>query len=394
LATERCAANPIFDEKDLRVSDSIFTPILQFGTSRFLQAHADLFISQALAKGEALGKVTVVQTTGSADSARRVEALASGAGYPVRVQGMENGQVIDEEHWSSSIHTALHAAQDWQRIRQGFVNDVEVVISNTGDKGYLLDAADDAALLAANAPAPVSFPAKLLVLLHDRWLLDPHAGLSLFPCELVSHNGDVLRDLIITLASDWSIDPGFTRYLRDTCRWANSLVDRIVSQPIEPVGAVAEPYAIWAIERQEGLTLPCTHPCIVVTDQLEQYEQFKLFMLNLGHSWLAERWWVDERGKDETVYQAMNDPALRQSLEDLWEQEVLPVFAARGQQAPARDYLASVRDRFLNPFLEHRIADIAQNHEEKKRRRFLPVVEMGREVAGLQQSKLKSALQR
>jgi tagaturonate reductase len=70
------------------------------------------------------------------------------------------------------------------------------------------------------------------------------------------------------------------------------------------------------------------------------------------------------------------------------------VFAARGQQAQARDYLASVRDRFLNPFLEHRIADIAQNHEEKKRRRFLPVVEMGREVAGLQQSKLKSALQR
>ena len=31
------------------------TPIVQFGTSRFLQAHADLFISQALKKGEAPG---------------------------------------------------------------------------------------------------------------------------------------------------------------------------------------------------------------------------------------------------------------------------------------------------------------------------------------------------
>ncbi|WP_281032621.1 hypothetical protein [Phyllobacterium salinisoli] len=31
------------------------TPILQFGTSRFLQAHADLFVSDALARGEAPG---------------------------------------------------------------------------------------------------------------------------------------------------------------------------------------------------------------------------------------------------------------------------------------------------------------------------------------------------
>ncbi|WP_346831159.1 mannitol dehydrogenase family protein [Pseudomonas abietaniphila] len=370
----------------------VSTPILQFGTSRFLQAHADLFISQALAKGEALGKVTVVQTTASADSAQRVQALASGAGYPVRIQGTEGGRTVNEEYWSSSIATALNAGRDWSQLRQAIVKDVEVVISNTGDKGYVLDAADSADRLAANAPAPVSFPAKLLVLLHDRWLLNPRGALSLFPCELVTRNGDVLRDLIIRLATEWRIEPAFIHYLRDTCRWANSLVDRIVSQPIQPVGAVAEPYAIWAIERQDGLRLPCTHPCIVVTDQLDQYEQFKLYMLNLGHSWLAERWRVDGRPAQETVYQAMADSALRQSLEALWEEEVLPVFAAKGELAQARDYLASVRDRFLNPFLQHRIADIAQNHEEKKRRRFLPVVEQGGKIPGLLQSRLKQAL--
>ncbi|MFJ3487857.1 mannitol dehydrogenase family protein [Pseudomonas sp. NPDC090202] len=365
------------------------TPILQFGTSRFLQAHADLFISQALARGEALGQVTVVQTTASADSARRVQALASGAGYPVRVQGMEDGRTIDEEHWSTAISNAWQASHDWARIRQAMAQDVQVVISNTGDKGYVLDGHDTAASLADNAAAPVSFPAKLLVLLHDRWRKNPAAPLSLFPCELVSRNGDVLRDLLIGLAADWQLDSAFVGYLSDHCRWANSLVDRIVSQPIEPVGAVAEPYAIWAIERQDGLILPCTHPCIVVTDDLQQYEHFKLFMLNLGHSWLAERWLADGRAPDETVFQAMNDPVLRQSLEELWEQEVLPVFAARGQLAQARDYLATVRDRFLNPFLQHRIADIAQNHEQKKQRRFLPVIQMA--PAGLLQPKLAAA---
>lgn len=374
------------------MSHSMFTPILQFGTSRFLQAHVDLFISEALGKGEALGKVTVVQTTASTDSARRVQALSSGAGYPVRIQGLENGQVIDERHWSSSIETALQATRDWRLIRRGFVRDVQVVISNTGDKGYVLDAADTSALLAEDAAAPIGFPAKLLVLLHDRWQRNPTASLSLLPCELVPRNGDVLRDLLVSLAQNWNLDAAFAGYLRNTCRWANSLVDRIVSQPIQPVGAVAEPYAIWAIERQEGLLLPCVHPCVVLTDELEQYEQFKLFMLNLGHSWLAERWRIERRPVDETVYEAMNDPLLRQSLEDLWSQEVLPVFADKGALAQARDYLASVRERFLNPFLKHRIADIAQNHEEKKRRRFLPVLEMGERVAGLQQPRLRRAL--
>ena len=369
-----------------------FTPILQFGTSRFLQAHVDLFISQALEKGEALGRITVVQTTSSADSAQRVQALASGLGYPVRIQGAENGRTVDEEYWSTSIAGALHADPDWALIRQAIRHDVQVVISNTGDNGYVLDGADTASCLAADAPTPRSFPAKLLVLLHDRWQANPDAALSLFPCELVSRNGDVLRDLIIQLAAEWGIDTGFAHYLRGTCHWANSLVDRIVSQPIQPVGAIAEPYAIWAIERQPGLALPCTHPCVVVTNELEQYEQFKLFMLNLGHTWLAERWLKDGRPADETVFQAMNDPRLRESLEDLWEQEVLPVFAAKGQLNPARDYLAIVRDRFLNPFLQHRIADIAQNHEEKKRRRFLPVVEMGRSIAGSEQPQLGGAL--
>lgn len=369
-----------------------FTPILQFGTSRFLQAHADLFISQALEKGEALGRITVVQTTSSADSAQRVQALASGLGYPVRIQGTEDGRTVDEEYWSTSIAGALHADPDWALIRQAIRHDVQVVISNTGDNGYVLDAADTASCLAADAPTPRSFPAKLLVLLHDRWQANPDAPLSLFPCELVSRNGDVLRDLIIQLAAEWGIDTGFAHYLRGTCHWANSLVDRIVSQPIQPVGAIAEPYAIWAIERQPGLVLPCTHPCVVVTNELEQYEQFKLFMLNLGHTWLAERWLKDGRPADETVFQAMNNPRLRKSLEDLWEQEVLPVFAAKGELDQARDYLAIVRDRFLNPFLQHRIADIAQNHEVKKRRRFLPVVEMGRGIAGFEQPQLDGAL--
>ncbi|MGG2478440.1 mannitol dehydrogenase family protein, partial [Rhizobium sp. BR5] len=73
------------------------TPILQFGTSRFLLAHADLFVSQALDKGEALGHIAIIQTTGNAESLKRVAALNSGAPYPVRIRGIRDGQEVDEE---------------------------------------------------------------------------------------------------------------------------------------------------------------------------------------------------------------------------------------------------------------------------------------------------------
>lgn len=375
------------------MSDSQFPPILQFGTSRFLQAHVDLFVSQALERGAALGRIAVVQSTDSPASTARTAALASGTPYRVLIQGIENGQVVEQNLWASAISRAVHATEQWPVLRKGFVEQVKVVVSNTGDRGYQLDSRDTPALLDADAPAPVSFPAKLLVLLHDRWVNNPQSTLSLFPCELVARNGDVLRDLLVTLARSWALGDAFEAYLIHTCRWANSLVDRIVSQALEPVGAVAEPYALWAIERQEGLTLPCSHEAIVLTDDLDDFERLKLFTLNLGHSYLAERWLSDGRPATETVYQAMQSPVLRADLEALWASEVLPVFAALGQFDAAQRYVDSVRERFGNPFLQHRLADIAVNHKDKKTRRLLPLVELAEQLApGLEQPMLRAVL--
>ena len=58
------------------------TPILQFGTSRFLQAHADLFISQAMTQGSALGPVTVVQSSGDPSVAESFFARWTAWGEP------------------------------------------------------------------------------------------------------------------------------------------------------------------------------------------------------------------------------------------------------------------------------------------------------------------------
>lgn len=366
-------------------------PILQFGTSRFLLAHADLFISEALTRGEALGKITLVQTTGSAESARRVAALASGAAYPVRVRGLADGKVVDEELQGRAIGKALFAGSDWPAVRSAALA-ARVIISNTGDKGFALDPLDTRDSIVDRNTAPRSFPAKIAVLLLERSEVNPQQPVSLFPCELIEKNGERLREIVLGLARDWGFPERFFAYLDTHCRFANSLVDRIVSEPIEPVGAVAEPYALWAIGEQEGLVLPCRHPAIVVTPDLARYETLKLHILNLGHTFLADRWRKDARPATETVREILSDAAVRADLETIWREEVLPVMAARGLGDEAVAYMAGVLDRFLNPFLVHRLSDIANNHLEKINRRIRPMVEAGRSL-GLKQPRLAAMLE-
>ncbi|AOI61962.1 D-mannonate oxidoreductase [Burkholderia diffusa] len=356
-------------------------PILQFGTSRFLLAHVDLFVSQALDEGSAMGGIGIVQTTGNPASRARIDALRANGRYPVRIRGRDRGVIVDEVVECRAVQRAWDAETDWAEIRRAVIETVRVIVSNTGDAGYRADPRDAAELLAETAQAPHGFPAKLLVLLYARWQARPDDGVSILPCELIANNGDTLRDIVLDLAHGWRMPDSFADYLRERCIWVNSLVDRIVSEPINPVGAVAEPYALWAIERRAGIALPCRHAQIVVTDDLRSHERLKLFFLNLGHSWLAEQWLSAGRPDSETVRDAMNDTRLRDGLEAVWRDEVAPVFAALGLRETAERYVDSVRERFLNPYLAHRLADIAINHREKVARRIEPLLALADSLA-------------
>ena len=118
-----------------------------------------------------------------------------------------------------------------------------------------------------------------------------------------------------------------------------------MSEPLHPVGAIAEPYALWAIERQPrhgAAVRPRRHRA---DRRSGAFERLKLWLLNLGHTLLAESLALDGRAPDKTVLEAMHDAALRDALEALWHDEVLPVFDALGQDDAARAYLVDLRDR-------------------------------------------------
>ena len=340
--------------------------ILQFGTSRFLQAHVDLFVSAALARNEAAGAVAVVQTTDSPDSRRRIEGFRALHPYPVLIRGIEHGVKVDRRVEVRSVVEAWHASDDAASVAAHVAREARYVVCNTADRGWQLDGSD-------SLETPRSFPARLVAWLRLRFRAGG-APLTLLPCELISANGTTLRGIATAFARAHGAEPGFVEWLHEGCIWGNSLVDRIVSEALEPVGAVAEPYALWAIEAQPGLASPCVHPDVRVVADLLPYERRKLFILNLGHTVLAERWLAERRPEDETVAQTMDDPAARRLLDAVLTDEVLPVFATLG--TPAEAYRDSVLERFANPFLRHRLADIAGNHAAKKQRRIVALCEL------------------
>lgn len=342
--------------------------VLQFGSSRFLQAHVDLFLQEAKDAGQDVPTVVVVQTSGAPERAGRLAAFSDPAGFPVVIRGLVDGVPTERRITVRSVSRGLSTGSDWAEVVALAAREATVVVSNTGDSGYTVDMAEAALGLGTEAPR-AAFPAKLVQLLHARWRAGG-APLTILPCELVSRNGPVLREIVRTFAATAGAEAAFLSWLDESVVFANTLVDRIVSEPLAPAGAVAEPYALWAIETAPGLVLPCRHPVIVLTDTLDPYERLKLHILNLGHTVLADIWLTDGRPERETVREILADAGVRAQLDAIYRDEVLPGFAARGMGDAAASYLETTMSRFLNPYLDHRIADITANHRIKVERRI------------------------
>src|SRR5262249_31523417 len=145
------------------------------------------------------------------------------------------GQPVDRTIAVKSVRRGLSTANDWSEIVRLFVEEADYVLSNTGDAGYAVDDAEAAQGLGADTPL-TAFPAKLAQLLHARF----RAGgrpIPLLPCDLVNRNGPILKGLVRDFAQKAGGDDAFLSWRDDKPVFANTLVDRIVSEPLEPAGA-------------------------------------------------------------------------------------------------------------------------------------------------------------
>jgi tagaturonate reductase len=341
--------------------------MLQFGAGKFLRSFADLFVHQANQQGQAVGRIVVAQTTGDG----RADALMKQEGrYHVLVRGLENGVRVERVEEVASISRALSAKKEWAALREfARWRHLRYVLSNTTEAGYDLDPSDQ----PGDQP-PRSFPAKLLLLLKDRF--DAHLpGATVIPCELLEHNADKLLAVVLQLAETWGLSEALRNWLQTECVWLNTLVDRIVAatptdHPLfqkDPLLTAAEPFAFWAIQEKPMAGLFIRHPAIVRATDIQPYFLRKVRILNAAHTALVCQ--ARPRGF-HTVREAVEDPELGAWLNRLLFEEIVPTLEGRvdGPEMFARQTL----ERFRNPFLEHKLSDIALHHEMKVKVRLVP----------------------
>ena len=351
--------------------------ILQFGAGKFLRAFFDLFVQEAAEAGEDPGKVVVVQSTPGS----RVEELnAAGCVYHVLLRGICAGERMDEARRVESISRALVAGDSWDEVLELARSlELRVVVSNTTEKGYEVDESD-----GPDSSPPNSFPAKLLQVLLARFEAGL-PGLTVLPCELIEHNASRLRGIVLGLGELWGAPPGFLRWAARECSWHENLVDRIVTgtpeeHPLldeDPLVVACEPFALFAIEKTAGALELFSHPAIVPVDDVTPYALRKVRILNGAHTALVAK--ALPVGF-ETVREAVEDPGLGSWLRELLFQEIVPTVSDRVDDAEG--FAREVLERFRNPFVEHRLEDIALHHEEKLRTRLLPTREEYAEQTG------------
>jgi tagaturonate reductase len=342
--------------------------ILQFGTGRFLRCFVGMFAQELNDGASSIGRIVAVQSTG-AERAEQINARDGKCRAAIR--GLVDGFPVDQDVDIQSISRAIPARQQWGDLLEIAQSpSLRYVVSNTTEAGLALSAED----AAGNKP-PVSYPAKLLALLATRYETVGE-GLTVLPCELVEQNADRLLDLVLKQADIWHLDADLIEWLQDACSWHNTLVDRIVAAPPDddpagkgdPLFAVAEPFASWVIEG-ESIPALAAHPAIEFVDRLEPYHLRKVRILNGAHTALVAK--ALPMGI-ETVRQAVEDERIRPWLESLLFDEIVPTIADR---APgAEPFARAALERFANPFLEHRLADVALHHDKKLETRLRPTL--------------------
>jgi len=365
--------------------------IAQFGEGNFLRAFVDWMVHQANEAGVYDGSVVLIQpiARGLADLINQNKGL-----YTVILRGVENGKVVEDATVVESVSRCVDPYRDFKDFLSLAENpDLRFVVSNTTEAGIAYSAGDK----ADDAP-PASYPAKLAVFLHHRWKTFKGAGdkgLAMIPCELIDRNGDKLKETVFRWASEWGYEAAFVDWLKKSCAFLNSLVDRIVTgYPKEEAESIweklgyrddlldtAEPFQLWVVEGDkkfaEELPLEKAGCKVIWTDDMTPYRTRKVRILNGAHTSSALGSYL---GGVDYVREMVEDPVFGTFMKKILSDEIMPILTLPPEEV--RQFAAAVSERFANPFIKHRLLDISLNSVSKFKARVLPSLQEAAAAAG------------
>lgn len=364
------------------------TKVIQFGEGGFLRAFIDWQIQQMNKAGLFEGGVAVVQPIekGMTKLLDEQDDL-----YTVLLEGKLNGKKIQSHEIIEDINETVRPYEDYQAYLDLAKNDdTEFIFSNTTEAGIAFDENDRLTDRPQN-----SFPGKLTALLYERFKLGKK-GFQIIPCELINHNGDTLKKIVLQYAELWQLGSDFVDWINNENNFYATLVDRIVpGYPRDRATELeqefgyqdnlivkAEPFLIFVIEGrrqlEELLPLKQAGLNVVVTDDMQPYRNRKVSLLNGPHTTMSP---IARLAGIETVGEVMSDPDFYQFVNDEMYDEIIPTVAL--PQDELTNYAEGVKERFENPYVKHELSSIALNSISKFQARLLPTFK--RYVAARQQ---------
>lgn len=359
--------------------------ILQYGEGNFLRAFVEWIVERMNRETSFDGSVVVLSPRGSATA---IEALRrQGCRYHVHQRGLDaNGARVDSVEEVTCVSRCVNPVSEYaDYMALAHVESLRFVVSNTTEAGITFDDS-----CKVDDTPPSSYPAKLTQWLYERWRYfddDASKGMIILPCELIFGNGKCLRECVMQYIELWQLPATFRRWVETACHFCTTLVDRIVtgrdnSVEGDAMAVACEPYHLWVIEHPEGLSsealeaeFPVTQ-CglnVVMTDDETPYHERKVTLLNGTHTVMAA---VGLRRGIETVREAMEHEEMRPFIERLMLDELMPSLLGGGrfQREELESYIAELRQRFLNPFIDHRLESIMLNAMSKFETRDMPAL--------------------
>ncbi len=360
--------------------------VLQFGEGNFLRAFFDWMLQIANEEGVTDMSVAVVSPRFSENQS--IKSLQQQEGlYHIVLEGICGGEAVSTVKQIDVIADAFSPAADIGHYKEIIESpELRFVVSNTTEAGIRYEKDPQCCLTS------VSFPAKVAAMLYHRFRHfngDKSKGLIFLCCELIEDNGSTLREYVLRHAVENGFGEDFSRWVDESCVFADTLVDRIVpgyptdesEVVVERIGyddklvVKAELYHIWAIggrgweQVQAELPLDKAGLNVLFMPSVKEFRDKKVRVLNGSHTAMAV---VALQLGCDTVKSAFDMPLLNNYINTMVETEVLPVID--GEQEELRQFADSILERFYNPYIKHYLKSIALNSLSKWEARNFPTV--------------------
>lgn len=355
--------------------------ILHLGLGAFHRAHQAAFTEDAVA---AAGGDWGIEAVAMRNPALATALTARGGRYTL-IERHPQGPVLRE---IGIIRRAVALPGQTEAVAARLADPaIRVATLTVTEKGYgadpstrALDRADPA--VAQDLAQPEGPPRSLAGLLV-RGLAQRRAagagGLTLISCDNLAGNGRLLEGLVAEMAA--RSDPGLGRWIAASCRFPDSMVDRITpaASPAtlalaeaalghpDPAAIETEPFRQWVIAGDFAGPRPAWEAAgVLFVPEVAPFEQLKLRMLNGTHSLIAA---LGALAGLAAVRDAMARPALRALARLHMDRMAMTLPALPGLDPGG--YAAALVSRLANPAIDHRLLQIAQDGSQKLPQRLL-----------------------